>query len=421
MGKKLNQIDFIKRSNKIHNNKYDYSLVDYKNCTIKTKIICKIHGIFEQQPQAHLNGQGCPKCGGKMRKTKEEFIIESNKIHNNKYDYSLVEYKNNKTKIKIICPEHGIFEQRADMHTQGHGCDKCSGTYNLTTEIFIEKSTKIHENKYDYSLVNYINGRTKIKIICPIHGIFEQKPSEHLSNQGCGKCANKNITTDEFIEKVKKIHNNLYNYSLVDYKKSKEKIKIICKKHGFFYQTPSDHLSGMGCPKCANKNITTDEFIEKAKKIHNDRYDYSLVRYKKCNQPVEIICPIHGKFKQAPSNHQNGNGCPVCNDSKGEKEISKYLLENKIQFERQKRFDACRNIKPLPFDFFISKQNICIEFDGEQHFIIHEKWGGKIQFEKIQKRDQIKNNFCKNNNIKLIRIKYNENIIKKLDQIFKKE
>ena len=198
MGKKLNQVDFINRSNKIHNSKYDYSLVDYKNCTTKIKIICKIHDMFEQQPQAHLNGQGCPKCSGKMRKTKEEFIVESNKVHNNKYDYSLVEYKNNKTKVKIICPEHGIFEQRVDMHTQGHGCDKCSGTYNSTTEIFIEKSAKIHKNKYDYSLVDYKNSRIKIKIICPIHGIFEQNPSDHLVGQGCGKCASKNITTNEY-------------------------------------------------------------------------------------------------------------------------------------------------------------------------------------------------------------------------------
>ena len=101
--------------------------------------------------------------------------------------------------------------------------------------------------------------------------------------------------------------------------------------------------------------------------------------------------------------------------------INKYLLKNKIKFERQKRFNTCRNIKPLPFDFYLLEHNICIEFDGFQHFIIHEKWGGKIQFEKIQKRDQIKNNFCKNNNIKLIRIKYDENINQKLDQIFKNE
>jgi hypothetical protein len=209
MGKKLKIEEFIDRANKIHNNKYDYSLVEYKNSYSKIKIICPIHGIFEQQPQAHLNKQGCPKCSGKMRKTREEFISECSKIHNHKYDYSLVKYKNNKTKVKIICPTHGIFEQRADMHLQGYGCDRCSGTFSLTTKDFIDRSKIIHNNKYDYSLVNYKNCSTKIKIICPIHGVFEQTPTYHLTKRGCPKCANKNITTEEFIQKAKNIHGNL--------------------------------------------------------------------------------------------------------------------------------------------------------------------------------------------------------------------
>lgn len=420
MGKKLTQNEFLERSNKIHNNKYDYSLVEYKNSNTKIEIICPEHGVFKQIPDAHQKGQGCPRCSGKMRKTKEEFIAESNKIHNNKYDYSLVEYKNNKAKVKIICPEHGVFEQRVDMHLQGHGCDKCSGTFKLTTEEFIDKANKIHNNKYDYSLVDYEKCFIKIKIICPEHGAFEQRPQEHLTGRGCGKCDNKHMTTEDFIEKAKNIHGNLYDYSLVNYKQSKEKIRINCRKHGFFFQTPSDHLRGIGCPKCANKNITTEEFIEKSKIIHGNLYDYSSVEYKKSNKKVKIICPIHGIFEQTPALHQNGSVCQQCNESKGEKEIKNYLLENNILFEKQKTFDKCRNIKPLPFDFYLFDYNLCIEFDGEQHFKIIEYFGGYKNFLIRKNNDKIKNKFCKINKINLLRIKYNENVISKLDQIFKK-
>ena len=166
----------------------------------------------------------------------------------------------------------------------------------ITTNKFIEKAMIVHKNKYDYSLVNYIHSSLEVKIICPIHSEFDQIPKSHLSGRGCKYCGN-NIksTLNEFIEKSNIIHNNKYDYSLVDYQGNKSKVKIICFIHSEFPQRPNDHLSGIGCPKCANKNVTTEEFIEKSNIIHNNKYDYSLVDYK--NTTIWTINIIKNKIK----------------------------------------------------------------------------------------------------------------------------
>jgi len=181
--------------------------------------------------------------------TTDEFIEKANKIHNNKYKYPDT-YINTKTKIKIICPEHGEFFQTPNKHFIGQGCPICNGGVKMTTEEFIEKANKIHNNKYKYP-DTYINSKTKIKIICPEHGEFFQMPNNHLQQNRCPKCVGKNIMTDEFIEKANKVHNNKYKYP-EDYSTMKTKIEIICSLHGVFKQTPEKHILGQGCPKCGN-------------------------------------------------------------------------------------------------------------------------------------------------------------------------
>jgi len=348
--------------------------------------------------------------------TLEEFIKKSNLIHNNKYDYSLVKYKNNRTKVKIICPIHGEFEQIPLEHLNGTNCSKCTNNYNYTTEEFIEKLNKKHNNRYDYSLVNYINNKTNIKIICKEHGIFEQSPKRHLNGSNCTICTNmKKYTNETFIKKVNIVHNNKYDYSLVDYKNNKTKIKIICPIHGEFEQIPKEHLNGHGCNRCAGLNKkTNDEFITQANIIHNNKYDYSLINYINDRNKITIICPIHGEFNQLPSNHiTRKQGCPKCKESKGEKEIRKILDLKNIKYESQKRFKDCKLKRPLPFDFYLPSINTCIEFDGHQHFIPNEIWGGENNLLEIKKRDEIKTNYCEKNNIKLIRIKYDNKLIEK--------
>ena len=223
-------------------------------------------------------------------------------------------------------------------------------------------------------------------------------------------------TTEDFIGKAKDIHNNKYEYVFVDYKDSHTKVTIICPVHGVFEQTPNKHLSKKGCSKCgfiSRCNLVksdTNTFVNKAKKIHGDKYGYSEVEYIGKENKIKIICNKHGIFEQTPHNHLAGNGCPICRESKGESIITDFLTKNKIKFTPQKRFSECRNILPLPFDFYLNDYNICIEYQGIQHFEPRSKFGGKVEFEKTIKRDKIKFDFCEKNKISLLLITYKDNV-----------
>ena len=290
-----------------------------------------------------------------------------------------------------------------------------------TTEDFIKKAKELHGDKYDYSKVNYLRSRDKVKIICPTHGEFEQKANNHLNGQGCPMC--KISTTDSFIKKAKTVHGNKYDYSKVDYKKIKDKITIICKKHGPFIQIAGNHLAGSGCPSCYGKfRSNTEEFIERSKSLHGDKFDYSKVDYISRSKPVNIICKKHGIFSQLPLNHLVGAGCPYCRESRGELNIAKILSELNINFIRNKKFDDCfGNFKlKLPFDFYLPDYNICIEYDGEQHYRPVSIYGGEKKFKQQQINDNIKNEYCKKNGIELIRISYKISGYQKISEEIKK-
>jgi hypothetical protein len=187
--KRLTQESFIEKCEKVHGKNYSYVAANYVNNRIKIKIICLVHGEFYQKPNNHLLGQGCPECAEKKPLDTQSFIIKAKYIHDNKYDYSLVDYINNKKIINIICLVHGTFTQTPNDHLSGKGCMDCSGKKRLSTEDFIIKANIIHNNKYNYSLVNYINGKTEIEIVCSYHGSFFQTPTSHLSGRNCSKCS----------------------------------------------------------------------------------------------------------------------------------------------------------------------------------------------------------------------------------------
>ena len=232
----------------------------------------------------------------------------------------------------------------------------------LNTKEFIEKSKKIHNNMYDYSLVKYENNHTKVKIVCKKHGLLDIFPSNHLSGTGCKKCSidRTKLGLKNFIENAKIVHGNKYDYSLVEYKNNSTKIKIVCKNcENIFEQKPNNHIiAKSGCPKCSHKNgglkntLTQQDFLKSAIKIHSNKYDYSLVEYKNSKSKVKIICKIHGIFEQTPNSHvSQKQGCPKCKSSKGEKIIREWLIKNNIKFEEQKKFNDCRGRRrPLPFD-----------------------------------------------------------------------
>ena len=192
------------------------------------------------------------------RKTTEQIIIEFIDIHGDLYLYDKVNYINKRTHVLIGCKSHGYFKQLSSNHLTGKGCKTCAiNKLKTTIEQFIEKSLKIYgDNVYDYSLVIYINNKTKVKIGCKIHDYyFEQTPENHLLGcEGCLKCLNPNI--NNIIPIFNEKHNNRYIYDRALYINSRTKIEIGCKIHGYFFQLPLNYKNGQGCPKCTYKNET---------------------------------------------------------------------------------------------------------------------------------------------------------------------
>lgn len=299
----------------------------------------------------------------------------------------------------------------------------------LTNTEFINKANIKHNNKFNYSLSDYQCSLKKVVIICPVHGEFSQLAKEHLKGVGCQKCSisknllamqsKKRFTKEQFVTLSNLKHNGKYDYSLTVYKNNKTNVTIICPTHGEFVQAPSNHMGGNGCKYCAwgELNYSKEEFVEKANKQHENKFDYSLVNFNIGSDKVQIICQKHGIFEQKVYNHLMGNGCPTCKSSKGERTIRKILTEKNIIFEAQKQFPTLKDKRHLKFDFYLPEHNICIEYDGEQHFKKTMYFGSERKFKDVKTKDKIKTEFCINNKINLIRIGYTQNISDALSSI----
>jgi len=318
----------------------------------------------------------------------EERIKQAKEIHGNRYDYSLItEYKNDRTKYPIICPEHGVFYKSFNKHIScKQGCPKCSGKFRYNTETFKETAQKLkHCKDYTFEKVNYLNNKKSVIVTCHVkdedgieHGDFKISPTHLLSGEGCPKCryiksaASKRRTIDDIVTLSKEVHGDKYDYSLItEYKNDRTRYPIICSEHGVFLQTMNNHIKGkQGCPKCgrisaSNKTrLTTEEFIEKARQIHGDKYDYSKVNYIDSDTNICIICPEHGEFWMEPSNHLMGQNCRKCSliDSKPEVEVYNFVCQlvgedNVIQRDRL-------ILKGKELDIYLPFSKIGIELDG---------------------------------------------------------
>ena len=292
--KQLTTETFIAKAETVHGDLYDYSQVKYVTAHTKVTIVCSKHGPFEQTPASHNTGRGCPNCSHLL--TTDDFITKAKTVHGDRYDYSEVDYINSASKVTIICSDHGAFRQRASGHLKGYGCFDCASQKH-TNESFIAEAKAVHGDRYDYSLVEYVDAHRKITIVCSDHGPFEQKPNGHLSGQGCAVCSgNVARTTDQFIASAKVVHGDRYDYSLVEYTNTDTKVKIVCPDHGAFAPTPHNHLRGAGCPECANiatgdaKRKTAEQFIADARAKHGDHFDYSEVDYINSVSKITVIC-----------------------------------------------------------------------------------------------------------------------------------
>ena len=312
------------------------------------------------------------------KKTTEIFITEAIKISPD-YNYSKANYINAHTKVEIICKEHNSFFMSPRKLLDGQKCKKCVGTYSPSTEEFVEKA-KLISPKYDYSQTEYVNNRTEIKVICPEHYLFLITPKALLKGQGCSKCYGKyKSNTEEFIVKAKIIFPN-YIYKDVDYQGSKIKVKIWCdiEEHGSFQITPNDLLNGHGCSKCyGNYSLSKEEFLQSCYN-KNINYRFDRIKYINMNTPIEVGCNIieHGYFFIAPNRLLKHQGCWKCAQGFGEK-FTRIVFESlfeikfiKIRPDWLMRILGDKRTK-LELDgyAFIKYLNyaIAFEYQGRQH------------------------------------------------------
>ena len=376
--KKKTQKEFIEEVKRKHGNKYILDKCVYKGYLKNVTVTCPKHGDFSIRADHLLGGSGCHECTREITSKKrmlstEEFVSKAKKVHGNKYDYSRTVYNGLSKRLIVTCPIHGDFEQRASNHLEGCGCPKCGkedslSKRSLNFEYFKQRANDVHKGKYKYIEESFKNGKSKIKIICPVHGEFIQQANAHLLGQGCPKCGRDKST------------------------------KIISE--------PKQQI----------------DFINEANEKHKRFYDYSEVVYKNNYTNVSIICPIHGKFLQTPKNHLRGSGCPKCSRSTLEESVANVLDEMKIKYIHRA---SKRDLKWLGYqhlDFYLVDYSIAIECQGIQHFKPIDFAGkGEMwainRFNKQKKLDEKKREKCLKNNIELVCINFNDNVVECLNKI----
>jgi len=268
-------------------------------------------------------------------------------------------------------------------------------TKKKTQSQFLDEAKEIHGERYDYSLVEYRSTSTNIKIICRTHGVFEQTPGSHLNGSGCNRCARKlvgskiKLSPDEFKRRATEVHDGLFDYSKADYQGLARNVEVICKEHGSFFTKPFNHLRGAGCVRCAyeakglsRRAKLAGTFIEAARAVHGNLYDYSLVEYDHSKANVTIKCKEHGEFSQLANSHLNGHGCQKCGKkiSVPEVEIADYIESLGIRVLRnRKRLFADSNFEA---DIVVPDKKIVIEYDG---LIWHSERFNKILFNVLEK------------------------------------
>ena len=319
MSKKLSFEEFVERSNKTHeNNDLIYDESTFNGSHQKIRIICPKHGEFWQIAKDHMNGQSCPICGRekgglKRRSNTEKFISSFKELYGDKLDLSKFVYTKSNQRSTVICHIHGEFQSTPNSLLMGRGCPTC-GNINkkvkqtISEQVFNERMKKIYGDSLTYDFSNYSNFGEKMEFVCSKHGSFEALPLNVLHGHGCPICGrekcskSRTMKFEEVLRRFKEVHGDTYTYDESTYKTSRKKMRIICPKHGEFWQIPMNHWGGQGCPVCKESKLEmeldkalTDNGIEfiRQKSLGRQSIDFYIPKYK-----INIECQGEQHFKK---------------------------------------------------------------------------------------------------------------------------
>lgn len=331
MPKGLTQEQFESRVRVKLGDSLDLSSFHYNGHRGKGVVTCPTHGQYTVSAGTLLNGHGCEKCyrhrqGDARRKPLSVFLDNARSIHGDKYDYSQVIYSDANSLVSIGCPDHGQFLQTPWAHSKrGSGCPKCSNLVKgdksrLTQSKFLEMAVASHGDRYGLDLAIYRGMDKSVDILCYDHGVFRPKAGNFIyAGSGCPDCKNQEtsercrISLNEYVEKARAVHGNTFEYSGIAWEKGGAILSIVCPKHGEFKQQALYHLRGGRCEKCSKPVRSLETFKAAADLKHNGKYSYEQSQYTGATNKLVITCPTHGQFLQGPTYHVNmGNGCPQC-------------------------------------------------------------------------------------------------------------
>lgn len=291
----------------------------------------------------------------------QKFIEKAVAVHGDRYDYSRVEYVLGTSSVEIICEEHGPFMQLRGNHIKGAGCTRCT-PQKTSKEDFIRRAREKHGNFFDYSFVSFKKTRDKVEIICPTHGSFLQQARDHMRGIGCRNCSNdsKRVGFSDFVERSRTKHGNKYVYQESNWTGDSRTV-IECPVHGEFLQFWYNHTIGDGCQKCGR--VTDEDFLRRFKETHSDTYDYSKVIFDGCHTKVTVVCSVHGDFQVRPYHHYAGTGCNKCSPtgtSHGEQMLARFIESLGLEIA-QSDYSVLGSHE---IDIFIPSLNLGFEFNG---------------------------------------------------------
>lgn len=348
------------------------------------------------------------------RKNLQELIERAKKVHNNFYDYSeIVDYKGIDAKNKIICPIHGPFEQSFYNHINKKcGCKKCGIEKTRQHNVLPIQEVKDRIKSYGYDLPDdfkYANNSTKIKLICKKHGEFTITPNLLFRGERCKKCSFEKvgqklkISNEEFIRRINNLYGDKLDTSITQYDGVDKKVSVICKKHGLFQTTPYSLYQGISCNECKKETLrklklkSQEQFLEESNAKYGDELMMDKVHYVDENTPILVGCKIHGYFWQSPRVHLKGNGCPLCKKSVLERHMETFLKRDGISYVQEYKVPNSL----LRLDFYLPKYNCAIECQGKQHFEEVDHFGGAEHFAITHERDARKKKLCNENGIQV--------------------